>query len=161
MSRTRPGAIALLAPLRRRTVPSAFVPPIPFANPTTIGTDVYSAGTRTWDGGLDDVSMYNYGLSLAQLTSLFTAGSGVGVPTASFTLGPVSGVNSVAVSFTNTTTGTVVSGLWNFGDGTTSTNMASARFQHTYTQSGCLAATNFAVLSVTNSGWVSMFPNPM
>lgn len=131
-----------------------------FANSTTVGTDVYSSASRAWDGGLDDVSIYNYCLSRAQITSLFTAGSGVGAPTASFTLGPNTGVSSVLVNFTNTTTGTALSGTWNFGDGTTSTNLTPTRFTHTYTQSACLATTNLAVLSVTNSGWVSVFTNP-
>jgi PKD repeat protein len=131
-----------------------------FANPTTVGTDVYGAATRAWDGGIDDVSIYNFCLSRAQLTSLFTAGSGVGAPTASFTLGPTRGLGSVTVDFTNTTTGTVVSGLWSFGDGATSSDISSPRIQHTYAQPGCVAATNFAILTVTNSGWVSTFTNP-
>jgi len=131
-----------------------------FANPTTIGTDVYSSSVRAWDGGIDDVSIYNYCLSQAQVTSLYTAGSGIGAPTASFTLGPANGVGSVNVIFTNTTTGKAVSGLWNFGDGGYSTNLTGSIVQHTYHQSGCVAASNFAVLSVSNSGWVSVFTNP-
>jgi len=47
-----------------------------FANPTTIGADVYSTATRTWDGGIDEVAIFNSCLSASQIKNLYNAGLG-------------------------------------------------------------------------------------
>ncbi len=59
-----------------------------------------------------------------------TAGSGV---VAGFTATPTSGTAPLAVSFTDASTGTITSRLWDFGDGTTST---ANNPSHTYTNTG-------------------------
>jgi len=68
----------------------------------------------------------------------------------------------VTVNFTNTTQGPVNSALWTFGDGgtSTSTNLAPA-VSHTFTVApGCVAATNYVVLAVTNTAGTSIYTNP-
>ena len=54
-------------------------------------------------------------------------------PQASFTATPTAGEEPLIVEFTNTSTGTVTSALWNFGDGTTSTVESPS---HVYTTAG-------------------------
>ncbi|MEC9475411.1 MAG: HYR domain-containing protein [Planctomycetota bacterium] len=80
-------------------------------------------------------------LSLAVLLTLFTAGCGGGggsadvqvAPVASFDATPTSGTYDLEVVFTDTSTGDIDSYLWDFGDGTTSTEQDPS---HTYTESG-------------------------
>jgi PKD repeat protein len=66
-------------------------------------------------------------------------------PTASFTASPTSGTAPLAVTFTDTSTGSPTSWSWDFGDGTTSTLQNP---QHTYgtpgTYTAKLTATNAA-----------------
>ena len=86
-------------------------------------------------------------------TSTYTngfSGFGMGIynsapvaPVASFT-SPTSACVNTTVSFTNTSTGTPTSYLWNFGDGQTST---LANPTHTYATSGSFTVT----LTVTNT----------
>ncbi|PVG80560.1 cell surface protein, partial [Nocardioides gansuensis] len=63
--------------------------------------------------------------------------------TASFTVSPASGTAPLSVTFTDTSTGSPTSWLWDFGDGTTSTAQNPS---HTYTAAGTytvsLRATN-------------------
>lgn len=55
------------------------------------------------------------------------------VPNAAFTATPLTGVKPLAVTFTDSSTGTITSRLWNFGDGYTSTEINPS---HTYTTDG-------------------------
>jgi len=46
-----------------------------------IGTDLYSStGTRQFDGAIDEVAVYNYTLSQAQINNLFTVATGIPIP---------------------------------------------------------------------------------
>jgi len=63
------------------------------------------------------------------------AGSGAIVPLALFTANPTSGPAPLAVTFTDTSTGTITNRLWTFGDGAT-TNTPSASLAHTYNVPG-------------------------
>jgi len=80
-------------------------------------------------------------LSLAMLLCLLVAGCGSGgggadvvvIPVASFTAIPTSGSYDLKVVFTDTSTGNIESRLWDFGDGTTSTEQDPS---HTYTDAG-------------------------
>lgn len=56
-------------------------------------------------------------------------------PVAAFSASPVSGTAPLAVTFTDTSTGSITNRLWNFGDGIT-TNTAAAGVAHTYTAAG-------------------------
>jgi PKD repeat protein len=68
-------------------------------------------------------------------------------PVADFTAAPISGNSPLVVQFTDTSAGNITSRLWNFGDGTTSTEQNPI---HTYTFKD---TTDFTVsLSVTGSG---------
>ncbi len=60
------------------------------------------------------------------------------VPVAQFTGSPVSGVAPLAVSFTNSSTGSITSYGWTFGDGTTST---AANPSHSYAAAGVYTVT--------------------
>ncbi len=59
-------------------------------------------------------------------------------PTAAFIATPTSGVFPLTVNFTDKSTGTVTGWLWNFGDGTTSSNENPS---HTYTGAGVYSVT--------------------
>jgi PKD repeat protein len=71
-------------------------------------------------------------------------GSGAVVPVANFTGAPASGVRPLNVTFTDTSTGTITTRSWNFGDGTVS-NATVTTVAHTYNTAG----TNTVVLTVT------------
>lgn len=60
-------------------------------------------------------------------------GTGAVVPVASFTASPASGTEPLAVTFTDTSTGTAPLGLlWNLGDSTTTNTAGGAVFAHNY-----------------------------
>jgi PKD repeat protein len=68
------------------------------------------------------------------------------LPAASFTVSAMSGTTGqTAFNFTDTSTGTITSRLWTFGDGTTATNALTA--SHVYSKAGVFTVT----LTVTNS----------
>ncbi len=56
-------------------------------------------------------------------------------PTAVFSASPTSGVSPLAVTFTDTSTGSITNRYWNFGDGTTS-NTTATSLGHTYSSTG-------------------------
>jgi PGF-pre-PGF domain-containing protein len=74
-----------------------------------------------------------------------SAGSGSSAPTPAFIATPVNGVAPLAVQFTDQTTGTPTSWLWDFGDGSTSTVENPS---HTYTAAGTYTVN----LTATNTG---------
>jgi len=87
-------------------------------------------------------------------TSLFTImgmmvtaapGGGAGAPVANFTATPTTGTAPLNVAFTSTSTGTISTFAWNFGDGGTST---LANPSHTYTTAGSFTVS----LTVTGPG---------
>jgi hypothetical protein len=53
-----------------------------FAGPSEIGNDAYDStgGTRTFEGLIDEVTVFNQALSASQIAALYTAGSGALVP---------------------------------------------------------------------------------
>lgn len=77
-------------------------------------------------------------------------------PVAAFTQGATAGTAPLPVPFTDTSTGSPTSWLWNFGDGTTSTQQHPAKIYSTQgTYSVTLTATNaFGSNSVTRTGLV-------
>jgi PKD repeat protein len=56
-------------------------------------------------------------------------------PSAAFSASPISGPASLAVTFTDTSTGSITNHYWNFGDGVTSNTMATS-LVHTYSSTG-------------------------
>ena len=56
-------------------------------------------------------------------------------PSAGFNVSPASGATPLAVTFTDTSTGSITNRYWNFGDGAT-TNTTSLSVVHTYTVAG-------------------------
>jgi len=66
-------------------------------------------------------------------------------PVANFSATPTSGVAPVAVTFTDTSTGSISGRSWNFGDGTTSTE---ANPSHTYSAAGSYTVS----LTITGAG---------
>jgi PKD repeat protein len=57
-------------------------------------------------------------------------------PVAGFTATPTNGIRPLAVTFTDTSTGTITNLLWNFGDNQTTNMSAGAVVSHTYTNAG-------------------------
>jgi len=98
---------------------------------TTAGT--YSVTLTATNGTVsDDVTISNY----------ITAGN---APTASFTATPLEGEAPLAVQFTDTSTGTITSRSWDFGDGSSPSTATNP--SHTYSAAG----TYTVKLTVTNS----------
>jgi len=71
-------------------------------------------------------------------------------PIAAFTATPTNGVAPLAVTFTDTSTGTITNRFWNFGDGAT-TNILTTTVLHTYNSVG----TNSVMLVVSGPEGVS------
>jgi PKD repeat protein len=71
-------------------------------------------------------------------------GSGAAVPVPNFTGAPASGSEPLAVSFTDSSTGTITNRYWDLGDGFT-TNTSLLGLVHTY----AVAGTNTVSLTVT------------
>jgi PKD repeat protein len=62
------------------------------------------------------------------------------VPSAGFNVSPTSGPLPLAVTFTDTSTGSITNRFWDFGDGTT-TNTQATGVAHTYTAQGTCTVT--------------------
>ncbi|MFN8255823.1 MAG: PKD domain-containing protein [Bacteroidales bacterium] len=112
-------------------------------NPTHTYT---SAGTYTVVLSITD----NRGAtSTASTTATVSGGTPTNQPPVANANGPYAALVGVAINFSSVGTsdpdGTIVSGLWNFGDGTTITNVANPT--HAYTNPG----TYTVVLSVTDN----------
>ncbi len=83
-------------------------------------------------------------------------------PIASFTASPTTGTAPLAVTFTDTSSNTPTSWLWDFGDGSTSLEQNAT---HTYTLAGTytvnLTVTNAAGSNTTTkTGYISVSENP-
>ena len=102
--------------------------------------------TATGPGGSNTATKTNY---ISVTAPAATA------PTASFTASPASGTAPLLVTFTDTSTGTVASRTWDFGDGTTSTAQTAVK---TYNTPGAFTAkltVSNAVGSTTTSKTIS------
>ncbi len=75
-------------------------------------------------------------------------------PIAAFTANPITGTVPLTVQFTNQSTGTINSYLWNFGDGTTATD---ANPTHTFSSVG----TFYVILTVTGPGGSAITTRPV
>ena len=88
-------------------------------------------GTTFGDTGLSGSTSYSYRVraidaagnlsAYSAVASATTAAPLVAAPTANFTATPVSGTAPLTVNFTSTSSGTIDTYAWDFGDGTTST----------------------------------------
>ncbi|GAB6286709.1 MAG: hypothetical protein STSR0009_29120 [Methanoregula sp.] len=83
-------------------------------------------------------------------------------PIANFTASPTTGIAPLAVTFTDASTNTPTSWLWDFGDGSTSLEQNAT---HTYTTFGTytvnLTVTNAAGSNITTkTGYISVSENP-
>jgi PKD repeat protein len=93
-------------------------------------------------------------------TAAFTVTPGPGVQ-AGFTGSPLFGLPPLTVIFTNTSAGTIAGQLWNFGDGTTSTNANPA---HAYTNAASYTVSlsvfgASATNTLTRSSYVTVTTN--
>ena len=116
-------------------------------NGTTLDSGVASGpyyGANTWDissllsAGQDSALAYNkqgssyYKIPLALMSVRYTSASPE-LPTADFKADVTSGTTSLTVNFTDQSTGSPTSWLWDFGDGT---NATEQNVSHTYTSAG-------------------------
>src|SRR5262249_19167335 len=87
-------------------------------NPVQIGGD--SIFGQYFRGTIDEVRVYNGALTQAAIqTDMNTAiGSTPPPPVANFSATPTTGSAPLAVQFSDTSTGTITSWAWTFGDGT-------------------------------------------
>jgi PKD repeat protein len=87
-------------------------------------------------------------------------------PVANFTVSPTNGIRPLAVTFSDTSTGSITNLLWNFGDSQTTNTAAGAVASHTYTTNGTYTVSLKASGSGGNNtntqvGYVSVLaPNP-
>ena len=58
------------------------------------------------------------------------------LPVAAFTATPTNGIRPLAVTFTNTSSGSITNFVWNFGDGQTTNLTSGAVVAHTYQTNG-------------------------
>jgi subtilase family serine protease len=101
------------------------------------------------------------------ISSNAVTGVGAIVPLASFSGAPTNGVVPLAVTFTDTSTGTITNRFWDFGDSTT-TNTTATNVQHTYNAAGTNTVTlivsgplgdstntrpNYVTVLTTYQGW--------
>ena len=95
------------------------------------GASLTISNALAGDAGLYSVIVSN---SAGQVTSSNATLTVVGTaPTASFTASPISGTEPLAVTFTDTSSGSPnITLFWDFGDNTTATNAGGASFVHTY-----------------------------
>ncbi len=94
------------------------------------------------------LTVVNPGGSLTTTKTGFITVKNPGAPIANMTATPTSGKPALAVQFKSTSTGTISSYSWNFGDSTTSTSQNPS---HTYSNVGSYTAT----LTVTGPGGTS------
>jgi trimeric autotransporter adhesin len=142
--------------------PATINPSGPFCLNSGIVTLVASAGGGIWSGqGITNTSSGSFNPSLATVginTISYTTPGACGgtssvdivilpIPSISISANVTSGCSPLAVTFTDNTTPTSTSVLWNFGNGETSTISSST----SYTNSGCYDVT----LTSTNAGGCS------
>jgi PKD repeat protein len=102
------------------------------------GSTSYSYRVRAVDAA-GNLSAYS------AVASATTAAPPVAAPTANFTATPVSGTAPLTVNFTSTSSGTIDTYAWDFGDGTTSTAANPSKVYST-------AGTFTVILTVTGPG---------
>lgn len=155
---TNTGYITVTNPTMAAPVANFSATPISGTAPLLVTLTDTSAGTvssRFWDLGdgatstaQSVVKTYNSAGSYNVKLTVSNAGGGsvksqtisvtATAPTANFTASPNSGVAPLPVTFSNSSTGTIVSYSWNFGDNTTSTEQNPA---HTYANAGAYTVT--------------------
>ncbi len=110
-----------------------------FDGVTLIGEDGLDggSGSRTFNGSIDEVEIFNRTLTQNQVMALFTAAF---APVASFTAAPVSGWAPLTVNFTDYSAGSITNRHWIFGDGSTLDATATS-VAHIYAGSGNYTAT--------------------
>jgi PKD repeat protein len=125
------------------------------------GTTPYQGSVNSGNTSLNsDLTTNVTGISATQLYQYLTTASDhlpvvadytipvpSSAPVASFTGSPVSGVAPLAVTFTDTSSGSITNWSWNFGDGGT-TNLATNTVLYTYSTAGVYSVTE----TVSGSG---------
>jgi PKD repeat protein len=106
---------------------------------TTTGTGnyvKYSNLTGTvQDFTVDALSVYGLPTQRLNLAGFQIVQIAETAPVAGFSASPTSGVSPLAVTFTDTSTGSITNRFWNFGDGAT-TNTTATSLNHTYASTG-------------------------
>lgn len=102
-----------------------------------LASPAVGAWTATVDPGAGNYSV-GQGYALVLTGQIAESGGGPAAPVANFTGTPLSGTAPLLVSFTDTSTGSVSTWSWAFGDGGTST---AQHPQHTYTSPGTYSVT--------------------
>jgi PKD repeat protein len=116
--------------------------------PFQIGRRDYSGAEEYFNGRIDEVGIWSRALTTDEITELFNSGSGlvypfVFPPVAAFSADVTSGDYPLSVAFTDESTETPTSWLWDFGDSETSVEQSPT---HIYTSAGTYTVT----LTATN-----------
>jgi PKD repeat protein len=101
-------------------------------------TTVFVGFTPPAEGGFANSVIFN---SNGGISTNTVTGFGAAIPVASFSGSPTTGAAPLAVTFTDTSTGTITNRFWNFGNGATTNTTGTVVF-HTYP----LAGTNTVTL---------------
>jgi PKD repeat protein len=101
--------------------------------PNATNANLTLSGITTNQAGTYRVVISNLYGSVTSSSAILTVNAPV--TTATFTASPTNGMVPMAVTFTDTSSGTITNRNWTFGDGV-STNKAGATVVHTYTTAG-------------------------
>jgi len=126
-------------------------------NVLTLGTNYIHLTPTVNSNGVLNISFIGNVTGQASLNGLQLNGPGaVPLPTiAAFTGSPTNGIAPLAVTFINTSSGSVTNSVWNFGDGNAVTNNSNASVTNTYAGPGTYTVT----LTVTGTGGASSVTN--
>jgi PKD repeat protein len=110
---------------------------------------------QTTQAGSYSVVVTNLAGSVTSSAATLTVNPAPVPPVALFSASPTNGTAKLAVTFTDTSTGTITNRFWNFGDGNTLTT-TNTSVAYTYTAPG----TNTVTLIVSGSGGASTNTKP-
>lgn len=132
----------------------------PWANATTIGISFYTSSnnirlaTKT---GSTVIALNPANWQLVFRAQGISSPSPANTPVANFTATPLSGTEPLTVNFTDSSTNSPTSWLWNFGDGTTSTLQNPSKTYSVGVYTVSLTATNsFGNGSIVKSGYINV-----
>ena len=161
-SATATKTISVTTPVAAAPVASMSATPISGTAPLLVTLKDTSTGTvasRSWDLGdgttstaqsvaktYNSAGTYTVKLTVTNAsgssTTTKTISASATAPAASFTASPSTGVAPLATTFANTSTGTVLSYAWNFGDAASQSNTSTAQSpSHTYANAGTYTVT--------------------
>ena len=113
------------------------------------GADTENLGYCYFNGDINQVAVYDYTLSAAQVQGHF---SQTGIPYLSFTTSPTNGIVPLTVTLSDTSTASISNWFWNFGDGC-ATNLTNPTVTHVYATADVYSVTEVA--GIAGKAWTN------